>query len=59
MPLVGFSPTDAGFNLGYAVAQARTLPVGVFVAMHAQIFKPDEVAKQMAEGKFYSLWGGK
>jgi len=57
IPLIGFSPSDAGFSLGYAVAQVRQLPSGVYVCMQGETFKPNEVAKDMGRGRFYSILG--
>jgi L-asparaginase len=44
--------SDAFFNLGFALAAARLLPVGVYVAMHAEIFTWNEVQKNRAAGMF-------
>ncbi|HYC34424.1 MAG TPA: asparaginase domain-containing protein [Candidatus Paceibacterota bacterium] len=59
VPIKGFSPSDGPFNLGYAVAKVRELPPGVYVAMNARIFTPDEVVKRISEGKFVSILGEK
>ena len=56
VPLAGFSPSDASFNLGYAVAEVNNLSVGVYLCMNGRTFTPDEVAKNLAEGKFYSVF---
>ncbi len=45
IPLVGFSPSDAPFNLGYAVAKVLELPAGVYVCMNGRVFEPEEVMK--------------
>jgi len=45
IPLEGFTPADAGFNLGYAVAKSQELPAGIYVCMNGRIFDPDEVVK--------------
>ncbi len=57
IPLVGFSPSDAPFNLGYAIARLGDLQPGVYVAMHGHIFEPEEIVKQLNEGKFISIFG--
>ncbi|MDO8298081.1 asparaginase domain-containing protein [Lacisediminimonas sp.] len=44
--------SDALFNLGYAVAAARHLPPGVYVAMNGQAFPWNEVVKNRAAGRF-------
>jgi len=56
IPLVGFYPTDATFNLGYAMSKAENLEPGVYICMNGATFTPEEVAKNIAEGKFYSVF---
>ena len=58
VPLKGFdsSSSDAPFNLGYAVAMVESLKPGVYLAMNGRIFDPDEVAKNLGEGKFFSVF---
>jgi L-asparaginase len=56
IPLFGFSPTDGGFNLGYAVAKSQELKAGVYVCMNGRLFEPDEVMKTLAEGRFGSIY---
>jgi L-asparaginase len=56
IPLDGFVPTDAGFNIGYAVAKSQELPAGIYVCMNGRIFSPDEVLKIMSEGRFGSIY---
>jgi len=56
IPLVGFSPSDAGFNLGYAIAKLDELKLGIYVAMNGKIFTPDEVAKYLKDGRFVSIF---
>lgn len=56
VPLIGFSPTDAGFNLGYAVAKSQDLGGGVFVCMNGRVFEPGEVVKILSEGRFESIY---
>ena len=57
IPLVGFSPSDAPFSLGYSIARLGDLKPGVYVAMHGHIFEPEEIVKQLNEGKFISIFG--
>ncbi|MBI5733640.1 MAG: hypothetical protein HY973_01710 [Candidatus Kerfeldbacteria bacterium] len=57
IPLVGFSPSDAPFNLGYAVAKVLELPPGVYVCMNGKVFEPEEVMKVLYKGKFISMLG--
>ena len=59
IPLTGFSPSDAPFNIGYAMAQAKSLPAGIYVAMHARVFAAGEVIKNIKAGKFISIFGEK
>ncbi len=47
-----FRKTDAIFNIGYAIAAAQHLPVGVYLAMNGQIFSPEAVQKNRAEAQF-------
>ncbi len=56
VPIKGFDFSDGPFNLGYAVAQVQKLQSGVYVCMNARVFTPDEVAKNIDEGKFYSVF---
>jgi len=56
IPLEGFSPSDGGFNLGYAIAQAQVLPEGIYVCMNGNVFSPEEVIKVLHEGRFESVF---
>lgn len=56
VPIKGFDFSDGPFNLGYAIAQVQKLPPGVYVCMNARVFSSDEVAKNIQEGKFYSVF---
>ncbi|MFA6909107.1 MAG: asparaginase domain-containing protein [Patescibacteria group bacterium] len=56
IPLVGFSPSDAPFNLGFAIAKLDDLPAGVYVCVNGHVFNPDEVVKDVPEGRFTSLF---
>ncbi len=56
IPLTGFSPSDAPFNLGYSLASLKTLQRGVYVCMNGQIFTPQEVSKRISEGRFVSVF---
>lgn len=55
-PLKGFEPSDASFNLGYAVSKVQELSPGIYICMNGKTFTPDEVAKSLSEGKFYSIF---
>lgn len=52
IPVSGFAPSDAPFNLGYAVAAVQFLPRGVYLCMNGRFFDPDNVAKNIPLGKF-------
>ncbi len=56
VPIKGFDFSDGPFNLGYAFAQSQKLEPGVYVCMNARVFTPEEVAKNIEEGKFYSVF---
>lgn len=56
VPIKGFDFSDGPFNLGYAFAQLQDLKEGVYVCMNAKVFSPEEVAKNIEEGKFYSVF---
>lgn len=57
VPLMGFSPSDAPYNLGYSIAKLQDLENGVYVCINSHVFSPDEVAKNLSEGKFTSIYG--
>ncbi|HBL39139.1 TPA: asparaginase, partial [Candidatus Uhrbacteria bacterium] len=56
IPLEGFSPSDAGFNLGYAFSQVKILPPGVYLSMNGRVFNAGEVMKMLSEGRFDSVF---
>ncbi len=56
IPLVGFSPSDAPFNLGYSIAKIQEMEPGVFVCMNGRIFSTEEVIKFLYAGKFTSIF---
>jgi len=47
--------SDALFNLGFALALARTQPADAYVAMNGRVFRWDNVRKDKAEGVFETL----
>lgn len=53
-PLKGYSPSDAPFNLGFAIGGFSNLKPGVYVSMHARLFKPESVKKDTEMARFYS-----
>ena len=50
-----FRATDAGFNLGAAVAAVQTLPPGVYLAMNGRIFDPAHSRKNAAHHCFEEI----
>lgn len=54
IPLMGFSPSDAGFSLGFALAKIETLRPGVYVSMNGRTFTAGEVKKNIRKGRFES-----
>ncbi|MEZ5657922.1 MAG: asparaginase domain-containing protein [Burkholderiaceae bacterium] len=44
--------SDAAFNLGFALAAARCLPSGVWIAMHGELHDWRQVHKNRAIGRF-------
>ncbi|MBI4023049.1 asparaginase [Candidatus Berkelbacteria bacterium] len=59
IPLTGFSPSDASFNLGFSLAKIQELGPGISVCMNGRIFTPQEVAKLLYEGRFISVFASK
>lgn len=59
IPLVGFSPSDGPFNLGYALGRIGQLPKGVYIGMNGRIFSPEEVLKNLYKGRFDSIFAEK
>ncbi len=55
VPLTGFTMSDAGFNLGFALRCVEELDSGVHVAMNGQLFESGEVMKVISEGTFRSI----
>jgi L-asparaginase len=47
--------TESAFNLGFALASARILGPGVWIAMSGEVFQLGEVTKNMAAGRFERL----
>lgn len=55
IPLGGVSPSDGGFNLGFAIAQTEILKPGVYVLMNGKVFDPENVTKIVEEGIFDTI----
>jgi L-asparaginase len=51
-PLEGFVPTDAPFNLGFAIGSLANIKDGIYIAMNMKLFDPDAVTKNQTTGKF-------
>ena len=47
--------SDAYFNLGYALANLRRLPCGVYLCMNGETFVPDDVFKNIEKARFEHL----
>lgn len=52
IPITGFTTSDAGFNLGYAIASFENIQPGVYLSMNGGIFKSDEVEKNLELFRF-------
>jgi len=51
-----FAESDAVFNVGAAVMAAQTLPPGVYIAMHGQVFDPACACKNVAAHRFEHIY---
>lgn len=47
IPIIGFAASDAGFNLGFAIASFASIEPGVYLGMNGGIFHFDEVKKNV------------
>ena len=56
IPMHGFTNSDGPFNLEYSMAMLRNLESGIYVCMNGKLFDHQEVAKNISEGRFYSLF---
>lgn len=52
IPIVGFSISDAAFNLGYSIASFEQIDTGVYICMNGGTFKPDEIEKNTETLRF-------
>ena len=50
-----FKNSDAGFNIGFALAAVQAMPPGVYIAMNGRIFDPDSVRKNLEANRFESV----
>ncbi len=53
---IGFVGSDGPANLNLAVEKLAKLQPGAYLCMYQQIFTLEEVAKNIDEGKFYSVF---
>ena len=47
-----FHPSDAGFNLGYALAKLESLEPNIYICMNTKIFTAGTVIKNKEQGLF-------
>lgn len=47
IPIIGFSVSDAAFNLGYSIASFDSIKTGVYICMNGGIFTYNEVNKNI------------
>jgi L-asparaginase len=47
IPITGFTTSDAGFNLGFAIASFTSIEPGVYLSMNGGIFHSGEVEKNV------------
>lgn len=61
IPLEGFSPSDASFNLGFSIAKLQELSNGIYICMNGRLFLPEEIyipkkkIEFIKEGRFTSI----
>jgi len=56
IPLTGFSPSDAWFNLWFAVWNIAHVKAWVYVWMNWSLFVANEVSKLISDWRFISLF---
>jgi L-asparaginase len=52
LPLRNFSPSDAPYNLGFALGAMVYAEPGIYLAMNGALFAPGEVRKDLTQGRF-------
>jgi L-asparaginase len=52
IPIVGFSASDAGFNLGFSIASFNNVEPGVYISMNGGIFDYDKIDKNTEKLRF-------
>lgn len=56
IPMKEIVMNDAGFNLGYAIAQVKNLEPGVYICMHGDTFMPGDVCKVTSLAQFKRMY---
>lgn len=56
VPIEGFDFSDGPFNLGFTISEVLKQDPGIYVCMNSQTFTASEVAKNVEEGRFYSIF---
>jgi len=59
IPIVGFSPSDGPFSIGYSIAKSQDLEPGIYVCINGRVFQPEKVVKIISESRFASIIGEK
>ena len=57
-PLKWYSPSDAPFNIGFAMGAISGIQPGIYVAMHSTLFAPHEVEKDVEHAHFWRKKAG-
>ena len=52
IPIIGFSASDAPFNLGYSIASFDSISPGIYLCVNGGIFKSNEVEKNIGLLRF-------
>lgn len=55
IPIDGFTFSDAGFNLGYAIGNFQFAKSGVYIAMNGKLFPAKTATKIVAKGRFAEI----
>ncbi len=55
IPLDGFTFSDGGFNLGYAIGKLHCAAPGVYVAMNGKLFPAKTATKIVSKGRFAEI----
>jgi L-asparaginase len=52
IPITGFATSDAGFNLGFAIASLPSVKSDIYLCMNGGLFRSEEVEKNIDEFRF-------